>query len=100
MREEFRGIACALIHRILAAHLDVAAERNGADTVVCVAFSESQKAFPEANREHFDPNSKQFGGGIVSEFMNQDHEPQDRTDSDDSSKKVRHRFSKSLGKSR
>jgi hypothetical protein len=39
VREEFRRIAGALVHGILAAHLDVAAERDGADAVVGISLA-------------------------------------------------------------
>ena len=65
------------IHRIFAAHLDVAAERNGVDAVVGFAAAEAHKPFAESNGELLHAHAQQLGHGIVAELVDQDHEAKD-----------------------
>ena len=74
MRHEFVGRAAARFQRVLARHLDVAAERQGADAVVGVAAAKTSQTFTEADGENIDPNAKPFGGGKVAELVHQDHD--------------------------
>ncbi len=49
VRKEFRGIAAAGIHRILAAHLYITTERNRRDAVIGFAVTESQKPLAKSD---------------------------------------------------
>src|SRR5262249_53474613 len=82
MREKFRGIAGALVHRVLATHLDVAAKRKRIDTVVGIAFLESHQALTKTNGELFDAHAQHLGDSVVSKFVDQDHESQNHDQSD------------------
>ena len=64
VRHEFCRIAAAFIHRVLAAHLDVAAERQRVDAIVGLAFSETEQALAEADGKLLNPNSQQLGHRI------------------------------------
>ncbi len=81
MGHEFRGIPGTLIHGIFTAHLDVSAERDGADAVIGVAAAEAQQALTESDGEHLDAHAKQLGCRIMAPFVNQDHESQNHCDS-------------------
>ncbi len=82
MREKLRRITRALIHRIFAAHLHIAAQRDGADAVVGLAFPEAEQALAKANGKDLDPHSQPFGHGVVAKFVDQDHEAQNGDDGD------------------
>ncbi len=90
VREKFRRIAGALIHGILAAHLDVAAQGNRADPIVGVSLAEAEQALAKADGENLDPDPQPFGNGIMAKFMNQDHESEDDDNGDQRNQKVRH----------
>ncbi len=92
MRQEFRRIAGALVHGILATHLDVAAEWNGADAVVGVPFAEAEQPLAEPNGEDFDSYTQPLGHSIVAQLMDQDHEAEDDDDRDQRDQKVRHKL--------
>src|ERR1035438_783874 len=74
VREKLSRIAGAVIHRVFARHLYVTAERDGADAVVGVAAGEAQQTLAKADGKDFHAHAKIFGGGIMSELMNQNHE--------------------------
>ena len=76
MRHELVGRAAVRFQRVLARHLDVAAQRQGADTVIGVAFAEADQALAETDGEDIDPDTEQLGGGIVAELVDQDHDPE------------------------
>ena len=75
MREEFRRVPAALIHGVLTTHFDVAAQRNSANAVIGVTLFETQQARSKADGKRFNPHAEVLGGGIVAEFVDQDHEP-------------------------
>jgi hypothetical protein len=69
------GSSGALIHGILAAHLDVAAERDRVDAVVGFAPAESRSVACR-NRWRTAPLARPaLGGRIVAKLVDQDHEP-------------------------
>ena len=74
VRKKFARIARAIIHGIFARHFDVAAKRNRADAIIGLAFAEADQTLAKTDGEDLDPHAEIFGGRIVSEFMNQDHE--------------------------
>ena len=78
MIHELARIVRALVHGVLAAHLDVAAERDGVDSIVGVAFAEADKPLAESNGELLHPHSQPLGHAIVAELVDQDHEAQNR----------------------
>ncbi len=87
MRQKLPRIAGAVVHRVFARHLHIAAERNGGDAIVGVAFLEAQQALAKADGKHFHPDAEIFGGGVVAELMNQDHESEDDPHDDNGMKK-------------
>src|ERR1700676_1175331 len=78
MIHELAGIVGALVHRILAAHLDVATERDRVDSIVGVAFAEADQPLAESDGELLPPPppAQPLGHGIVAELVDQDHETQ------------------------
>ena len=74
MRHEFVGRAAARFQRVLARHLDVTAQRQGADAVVGFAAAKAGQPLAEADGEDIDANAKPFGGGKVAELVHQDHD--------------------------
>ena len=64
------------IHRILAAHLDVAAQRDRVDAVVGLALAESDQPLAEADGKLLHPHPEPLGHGVVAELVDQDHEAQ------------------------
>ena len=75
--EEFLGIVGTLIHWVLAAHLDVTAQRNGIDPVVRITPAEPDEPFPEADGELLHPYPEPLRYGVVAELVDQNHEAQD-----------------------
>src|SRR5215469_12162335 len=73
MRHKLARISGASVHRVLARHLDVAAKRKSADAVIGIAATESKQALAEAERKDLDAHSAQFGHGVVTELVHQDH---------------------------
>src|SRR5580698_6663924 len=91
MGEKFPGVSSALVHRVLATHLDVAPEGNRADAVIGFSAAHAQQALTKADGEYLDPYSKQFCGGVMTPFVNQDHESENHRDRNHSNNKFRHR---------
>ena len=73
-----RGSSVRCVHGILAAHLDVAAERDRVDAVVGLAAAEADQPLAEADGELLHPHAQPLGHGIVAKLVDQDHEAQDR----------------------
>ncbi len=92
MVHELAGIVGALIHRILAAHLDVAAERQQVDAIVGFPSAEADQALAESNGELLYAHPQQLGHGKMAELVDQDHEPQnwDNVEISERTKKLRH----------
>ena len=80
MRHELGRVACPCVHRVLATHLDVAAQGNCGDAVIGVASTKSEETFTETDGEDFHAHAQQLGGGVVSKFVDQDHESQNHGD--------------------
>ena len=76
MVHELGGIVGVLVHRIFAAHLHIAAERDGGDAVIGVAAAETDEALAEADGKHLDAHAQPLGHGIVAELVDEDHEPE------------------------
>src|SRR5277367_2739432 len=62
------------IARSLTGHLDVAADRQQADTVVSVAPLEPEEAFAHADGEDFHAHAKELGRNEVTELVHQHHD--------------------------
>ena len=77
MRHELRWISSARVHGVLATHLDVAAQRNCGNAVIRLASPKSEETFTKTNGEDLHAHAQQLGGGVVSKFVDQDHESQD-----------------------
>ena len=90
--DKLGGIVGALIHRVLAAHLYVTAERDGGDAVVGVSLAEADQPLAETNRKDLNPHPQQLGHRIVAELVDQDHEAQDwdNVKVSERTKKLRH----------
>ena len=88
---ELPGIVGALIHGILAAHLDVAAEWDGVDAIVGLAAAESDQPSAEADGELLDAHPEPLSHGEVAKLVDQDHEAQDGDDGDKGGQKIRHK---------
>ena len=69
VRHELCGIISACVHRVLATHLDVAAQRDCGDAVICLASAKSEEAFTKTNGKDFHAHAQQLGGGVVSKFV-------------------------------
>ncbi len=78
-----RGSSVRSIHRVLAAHLDVAAERDRVDPVVGLALAEADQPLAEADGELLHPHPQPLGHRVVAELVDQDHEAQDRNHGDE-----------------
>ena len=87
MIHELARIVGALVHGILAAHLDVAAERDGVDAVVGLASAEADQPLAESNGELLHSHAQQLGHGIVAKLVDQDHEAQNGDDGNQRSRK-------------
>ena len=87
---EFPGIISALIHRVLPAHLDVAAKRNGIDPVIRFALAEANEPLAESNGELLDAHPEPFGHGVVAELVDQDHEAEDGNHRNHGNQKIIH----------
>ena len=85
-----RGIAGALVHGILAAHLHVTAQRNGVDAIVGFAFAEADQPLAESDGELLHANAQQLGHGIVAELVDQNHEPENNRDRHHRDYEIRH----------
>ncbi len=90
---ELGRIAGALVHGILAAHLHVAAQRDGVDAIVGVALAEADQPLAESNGELLHPDPQQLGHGIVAELVDQNHEAQNHSHGSNSDKEIRHKRS-------
>ena len=77
MIHEFARIIRALVHGILAAHFDVAAERDGVDAIVGLAFAETHQPLAESDGELFHAHAQPLGHHIVAKLVDQDHEAED-----------------------
>ncbi len=83
VRHELGGVVRdALVHGIFAAHFDVAAERDGVDAVVGVAFAEAERRLPKPMANDLHAHAQPLGHGIVAELVDQDHESEDDDDGD------------------
>ena len=89
--EKLAGIVGAIVHGILAAHFDVTTQRDRADAVIGVTLAEAEQAFSETDGEHLDPDPQPLGHGVVTEFVDQDHEPEDDDDGNQRNQKIRHK---------
>ena len=76
VRHELVGRAGARFQRILARHLDVAAQRQRADAIVGIAAPEAGQALAKADGENVHPDAKRLSGGIMAELVHQDHDPE------------------------
>src|ERR1019366_666907 len=95
MRQKLPRIAGAVVHGVLARHLHVTAQRNGADAIVGLSFLEAQQTLAKADGEHFHPDAEILGSGVVAELVNQDHESEHDPHDEDGMKdgqKLRHIF--------
>ena len=72
LRQEFVGRAGALVLGGFAGHLDVAAERDGADAVLGVAALEGEQFRPEAERESQDADADPARHQEMSELVHED----------------------------
>src|SRR3974390_2876892 len=63
--------------RVFARHLDVAAQGQGTDAVIGIAFAEAQHTLTKAERKDVYPNTTEFGGGVVAELVDQDQDSQE-----------------------
>ena len=93
MRQEFPGIAAARIHRVLAAHLYITTQRQRVDAIFSLALAKPDQLLAETNGELFHPDAKQFSHGVVSKFVDQDHESEDGYERDCGNKELRHDLS-------
>ncbi len=66
---QLAGVVALGLARHLAGHLDVAAERKQAETIVGVAAFEAEESGAEADGEDFDADAAELGDGEVTEFM-------------------------------
>src|SRR5439155_19717800 len=82
-REELARITGDRVARILAGHLDVAAERQRADSIVCVAAAETNQPGPETYRERFNFDFEELGDSEMAEFMNNDDDAKDDKGNED-----------------
>ena len=80
VRHELGRVACPCVHRVLAAHLDVTAQRNGGDAVIRLASAKPEQTLTKTNGEDFHAHAQQLSGGVVSKFVDQDHESQNHGD--------------------
>ena len=80
-----------LVHRILATHLHVAAERNGVDAVIGLASPDAEQTFSESNSELLHTHAQQLGDGIVAELVDQNHESEDHRDRNDGNNEIGHK---------
>src|SRR5207302_3147032 len=92
MVQKLARVVRVLIHRVLARHFHVAAERYRADAVVGFGLAETEQPFAEADREDFHPYFKEFGRRIMAPFVNQDHYAQHDGHRDRGNKKMLHKF--------
>src|ERR1051326_3505775 len=90
MVQKLTRIVAVLIHRILAAHLDVSTERNRIDAVVGFAFAETHQAPAETNCELLDPDSQELGHRIVAKLMDQNHEAENDGNRNNVEEKLTH----------
>ena len=81
-RELLRRTA-ALVQRVFARHLHVAAKGKGGYPVVGVAPAESNQPFAKTDGKDLDSHPKQLGGSEMTPFMDQDHDRQDEENRDD-----------------
>ncbi len=78
-----RGSSERSIHGILAAHLDVAAQRDRVDAVVRLAPAEANQPLAEADGELLHPHPEPLGHRKVAELVNQNHEAQNGNHGDE-----------------
>ena len=87
---ELPRIVRALIHGVLAAHLDVAAKRDRIDSVVCLSPAEADQPLAEAYGKLLDPHSQPLGHRVVAKLVDQDHEAQNRNNGNERGQEIRH----------
>ena len=81
LRQEFVRGAGARVFRVLAGHLDVAAERDGADAVLGVAARERQHLRPEAQREREHADADPPGHQEMAELVHENQHAEDENES-------------------
>src|SRR5277367_21699 len=74
MGQELPRIAGTVIHGVFARHLNVAAQGQNVDAIVGAVFGEANQTLAEPDGELLNPDAKKFGGSIVAELMNENHE--------------------------
>ena len=81
LREELVGGAGAGIFRVLAGHLDVAAERDRADAVFGVAAPERQQLRAEAQRKRQDADADPPRHHEMAELVDENQDAEDKNES-------------------
>ena len=76
MRHELAGVARTRLHRILASHLDVAAQGKSANAVIGIPAAETKQTLAEPERENINAHAAKFGYRIVAELVDEDHDSQ------------------------
>jgi hypothetical protein len=76
-RQELVGRPAPGVIRILARHLDVAAERNGGNAVLGIAPLRLQQLRPEAERKHEHPHAEPAGRHEMAELVHEHQHTKD-----------------------
>ena len=69
--------------RVLAGHLDIAAQRQQTDLVIGIAVLDAKEPRPEAHGERLNADTAQLGHGKMAEFMNHNHHADQDDEGDD-----------------
>src|SRR5690348_4462266 len=73
MRHELAWLASALVHRVLAGHLHIPAERECVNAIIGVSPAESNQPLAKSNGELLHSHTQQLSDSIMTKLMDQHH---------------------------